>query len=91
MIKPHLLKFLLIFLFIPVSWLNALVITEIRVGELKKTREATVLKIIELKPGDEIDEEDIEDIEQKLRRSGLFVAEEIDVSFTRTGLVLYLY
>ncbi|MBN2626562.1 MAG: hypothetical protein JXA95_07845, partial [Spirochaetales bacterium] len=45
----------------------------------KRTREETLLQIIAVKPGDEIDETFLEDVEQRLRKSGLF-QEEMDIS-----------
>lgn len=53
---------------------------EIRIGgEMRTTRESTVMKIIDFSEGDEISSEDCEEIRQRLLRSGLFVNEAIRI------------
>ncbi len=75
--------------------LYAEVISEIRIqGDLRKTRESTILKIIETEPGDIVEYDDVENIRQKLLRSGLFIDEKVHVALQpeggRTVLILDL-
>ncbi len=72
---------ILLLLIISTMALYSQEISGIRIeGDLTKTRESTILKIIEVQAGDLIVHDDIEEIRQRLLRSGLFVDDTVNVS-----------
>ena len=66
--------------------LSAAVISDIRIdGNIRKTKEKTILHIIRFEEGDEITPSDEETIRQRLIESGLFVNDEIRVDLGIQG------